>query len=68
MDGTVSYLRNYEMPNDPQRDRVQHSSRFQMRPGTTPILHSATTAHLPTVKEQYATLEDVTVQEMEVEG
>jgi 20S proteasome subunit beta 2 len=67
-DGTVSYLRNYEMPNDPQRDRIVHSDRFTMRPGTTPILHMTTTPHLPTVKEQYATLEDVTVQEMEVEG
>ena len=61
-DGTADYRRNAVTPNEiaPLRAAIQHSSRFTMRPGVTPVLKTEYAAH--------PTLADVTVTEMEVEG
>jgi 20S proteasome subunit beta 2 len=69
-DGTVAYNRNMVTPNDlaPLRDAIPHSDRFRLRPGTTPVLHTEFSNHPPTMREQFASLEDVTIEEMEVEG
>ena len=60
MDGTVDYRRNAVKPNEiaPLRQRVQHSQRFYMPPGVTPILSESYTPH-PTV-----TLADVVVTDV----
>lgn len=69
-DSTVSYNRNMVTPNDiaPLRNAVRHSERFVMRKGTTPVLHTTFSHHPPTMREQFASLDDVTIEEMEVEG
>lgn len=62
MDGSVDYNRNMVTPNElaPLRATVQHSNRFRMNPGTTPVLSSTYKAH--------PTLADVEVTDMEVEA
>lgn len=69
-DGTVSYNRNAVTPNDiaPLRNAIRHSERFIMKPGVTPVLRTTFSQHPPSMREQFASLDDVTVEEMEVEG
>jgi 20S proteasome subunit beta 2 len=69
-DGTVSYNRNMVTPNDiaPLRNAIRHSERFVMKKGVTPVLHTTFSQHPPTMREQFASLDDVTIEEMEVEG
>lgn len=59
MNGEVDYRRNDVKPNEiaPLRSTVTHSKRFDIQPGTTPILSS----------DFVPTLADVEVVEMEVE-
>jgi 20S proteasome subunit beta 2 len=61
-DGTVEYRRNDVKPNEigPLRAAVQHSSRFVIQSGVTPILHESYLKH-PVVIEATAT-------EMDIEG
>lgn len=67
IDGTVDYRKASVRENEvgPLRDMVQHTNRFIMTPGTTPILSSTYTPHTST---STATLADVTVTEMEVDA
>lgn len=69
-DDTVSYLRNIQTPNDitPLRAMIQHSNRLTIGLGVTPVLESKFEKHPPTMREQYASLVDVEVTDMEVEG
>lgn len=70
-DGTVDYNRNMQTPNEigPLRAAIQHSERFRMPIGVTPVLHTQFAKHPLTMREQFASLVDVTdVTEMEVEG
>lgn len=69
-DGTVSYNRNMVTPNNiaPLRNSIQHSERFVMKKGLTPVLHTTFSQHPPTMREQFASLDDVVIEEMEVEG
>jgi hypothetical protein len=57
-------------PNDiaPLRNAIRHSERFVMKKGVTPVLHTTFSEHPPTMREQFASLDDVTIEEMEVEG
>lgn len=68
MDGTVDYRRNNVKPNEiaPLRAAIQHSSRFRMPVGVTPILSESFCPH-PVVAAAVS-LADVTVTEMEVES
>lgn len=68
-DGTMTMHRNMITPNElgPLRANVQSSGRLTMTPGTTPVLETKQSRHIPTIKEQYASLEDTTEQ-MEVES
>lgn len=70
VDGTVSYNRNMVTPNElaPLRNAIQHSDRFTLRLGTTSLLGTTFSKHPPTMREQFASLDDVTIEEMEVEG
>jgi len=70
-DGTVNYHRNMQTLNEiaPLRAAIQHSQRFVMEPGVTPVLESKFEKHPPTMQEQFASLVDVEVTDvMEVEG
>ena len=69
-DGTVSYNRNMVTPNDiaPLRNAIQRSERFIMKKGVTPVLSTTFSQHPPTMREQFASLDDVIVEEMELEG
>jgi 20S proteasome subunit beta 2 len=60
MDQTVSYHRNMVTPNDiaPLRNAIQHSGRFTFPIGTTPILQTKFETHMPTMKEQFASIEE----------
>ena len=60
-DQSVDYRRNCITPNEigPLRAQIQRSTRLQMTPGLTPILHTSV--------QRPATLNDVQVQDMEVE-
>ena len=59
-DQTVSYHRNMVTPNDvaPIRNAIQHSQRFTVPVGTTPLLHTKFEKHMPTMKEQFASIEE----------
>ena len=59
-DQTVSYHRNMVTPNEtaPLRNAIHHSGRFSLPPGTTPLLHTTVQKHMPTMKEQFASMED----------
>ena len=61
-DGTVDYTRDIQQLNPiaPLRSTVQHSNRFNLQPGVTPLLKTDYQAHP-------VTLADVIVTEMEVE-
>lgn len=67
-DNTVNFHRNMVTACDvaPIRALIQHSNRLIMRPGLTPVLKTEFTPHPP--RKTAATLADVTVTEMEVEG
>ena len=70
-DGTVDYHRNMQTPNEigPLRAVIQHSERFRRPIGVTPVLDTKFAKHPLTMREQFASLVDVTeVTEMEVEG
>jgi len=69
-DQTVSYHRNMQTPNEiaPLRNAIQHSGRFTIGQGVTPVLDTKFEKHMPTMRETYASLVDVEVTEMEVEG
>lgn len=58
-DQTVSYHRNMVTPNDiaPLRNAIRHSQRFTVPVGTTPLLHTKFEKHMPTMKEQFASIE-----------
>ena len=70
-DNTVSYHRNMQTPNEiaPLRAAVQHSNRFDIGLGTTPVLETKFEPHPPTMREQFASLVvEEGGTEMEVEG
>ena len=58
-DQTVSYHRKMVTPNDiaPLRNAIRHSQRFTVPVGTTPLLHTKFEKHMPTMKEQFASIE-----------
>jgi 20S proteasome subunit beta 2 len=58
-DQTVSYHRNMVTPNDvaPLRNAIRHSQRFSVPVGTTPLLHTTFEKHMPTMKEQFASID-----------
>jgi 20S proteasome subunit beta 2 len=66
MDGTVDYTKGAVTDNEiaPLRANIQHSDRFNMKPGTTPVLKTTFQPHPTTT----ASLADVTVTEMEVDA
>lgn len=61
-DQTVSYHRNMVTPNDitPLRNRVQHSSRFTIPVGATPVIQTTFNKHMPSMKEQFASIDQET--------
>ena len=69
LDGTVVMHRNMIKPNEigPLRSNVNRSGRLNMAAGTTPVLETKESRHIPSFREQYARLE-ITADEMEVEG
>jgi 20S proteasome subunit beta 2 len=58
-DQTVSYHRNMVTPNDitPLRNAIRHSQQFTVPVGTTPVLHTKFEKHMPTMKEQFASID-----------
>lgn len=68
-DRSVDYRRGAITPNElqPLRDRVQHSARFIMRPGLTPLLSSTFVPHPSSSKGATATLGEEKEEAMEVE-